>query len=144
MINMKLLIIGIVLSSAVIGCKALSSSPDFSQIIADCKAMNDVTFIVEGRFQKSEKQLKRTSQFDKIKADRDGTDLPPKPIYKLRADFVHLGSTGVSDNRTGKQIVKSIFYTIREGEAPEGLKGKGVICYKGSKPRTIKSVHYKP
>ena len=141
---MKLLIIGILLSSAVIGCKALSPSPDFSQIIADCKAMNDVTFIVEGRFQKSKKQLKRISQFDNIEADLDGLEPPPKPIYMLRADIVHLGSTGVSDNRTGKQMVKSLSYTIREGEAPEGLKGKGVICYKGSNPRTIKSIHVSP
>jgi len=38
-------------------------------------------------------------------------------------------------------MVSSMGYIIRVGEAPEGLKGKGVICYKGSK---IKSVHYKP
>lgn len=141
---MKLLIIGILLGSAVIGSRALSSSHDFSQTIADCKAMNDVTFIVEGRFQKPEKQLKRTSQFENIEADLDGLEPPPKPIYSLRADIVHLGSTGVSDNRTGKQMVKSLSYTIREGEAPKGLKGKGVICYKGSSPRTIKSIHVAP
>lgn len=141
---MKLLITGILLSLAVTGCQALSSSHDFSQVIADCKAMDDVTFIVEGRFQKSEKQLKRISQNDKIKARRDGTDLPPKPIYMLRAEIVHLGSTGVRDNRTGKQMVKSLSYPIREGDAPKGLKGKGVICYKGDSPRVIKSVHFAP
>ena len=141
---MKLLIISIVLSSAVIGCKALSPSPDFSQIIADCKAMKDVTFIVEGRFKKPKTILEGMAHNDIIKAKREGVEPPPKPIYAFRADIVHLGSTGVTDKRTGKQMVSSIAYKIREGEAPEGLKGKGVICYKGSKPRTIKSVHYKP
>ena len=142
--NVKLLIIGILLSSVVSGCQGTSSSHDFSQDIANCKAMSDVTFIVEGRFQKSEKQLNRIAQFDKIRANRDGLETLPKPIYSLRADIVHLGSTGAIDNRTGKQVVKSMSYTIREGEAPEGLKGKGVICYEGSNPRTIKSVHVAP
>lgn len=142
--NMKILIIGILLGSAVVGCGELSSSHDFSQAIANCKAMNDVTFIVEGRFQKPKKELKRISQFDNIEADLDGLEAPPKPIYSLRADIVHLGSTGVTDNRTGKQVVSSIAFTIREGEAPAGLKGKGLICYKGSNPRTIKSIHVAP
>lgn len=103
--------------------------------------MDDVTFIVEGRFKKPKKILKGMAHNDVIKAKREGVEPPPKPIYAFRADIVHLGSTGVTDNRTGKQVVSSIAYKIREGEAPEGLKGKGVICYKGSNPRTIKSIH---
>ena len=141
---MKLLIIGILLGSAVTGCQGLSSSQDFGQIIADCKAMNDVTFIVEGRFTKPKTILKGMANNDIFRAKREGVEPPPKPIYAFRADIVHLGSTGVTDNRTGKQMVSSILYRIREGEAPEGLKGKGVICYKGSNPRTIKSVHVAP
>ena len=139
-----LTIVIIAFGIAAIRSGSLLNSHDFSQTIADCKAMKDVTFIVEGRFKKPKTILEGMAHNDIIKAKREGVEPPPKPIYAFRADIVHLGSTGVTDKRTGKQMVSSIAYKIREGEAPEGLKGKGVICYKGSKPRTIKSVHYKP
>lgn len=74
-------------------------------------------------------------------AMREGQETPPKPIYAFRTDIIHLGSTAVTDNRTGNQMVSSMIYKIRKGEAPDELKGKGVICYKGSNPRTIESVH---
>ena len=139
-----LTIVIIAFGIAAIRSGSLLNSHDFSQTIADCKAMKDVTFIVEGRFKKPKKMLKLMALGDINVAKRDGVEPPPKPIYALRADIVHLGSTGVTNNRTGKQVVRSTYYRIRDGEAPEGLKGKGVICYKGSKStRTIKSVHYK-
>ncbi len=133
--------IGVFLATSSCG---LPASHDFSQSIADCKAMDDVTFIVEGRFTSSEKRLKQTSKFDNMRTSRKGQKRLPKPIYSFQADIVHLGSTGVMNNKTGKQVVKSLSYPIREGEAPEGLKGKGLICYKGSNPRTIKSIHFAP
>jgi len=139
----EILLIGVsILGVAVIRSGVLSPSHDFSQNIAECKAMSDVTFIVEGRFKKPKKLLEKSAQFDEVRAKVDKEEIPPKPIYLFRADVVHLGSTGVTNNKNGKQLVKSVAYKIREGEAPEGLKGKGLICYKGSNPRTIKSIHY--
>jgi len=93
---------------------------------------------VEGRLSKP---YKNRGKFDTVKAQTDDSLPPPAPLYALRAEVVHLGSTGVTDNRTGKQMVKSMSYTIREGEAPPNALGKEVLaCYNDSKPRKIKSI----
>ena len=132
----KQIIISIICASAALQACNVQPSYDFGPDIAKCQAMEDVNVILEGQFRKASQ---RSAKFDAIKEKRDNVKIA-KQVYDFKVSRLHKGNSGITDNRTGKQILPD-YMVIREGEAPEGAVGKkAIICYTG-KPQKIKSIH---
>jgi len=119
--------------------QACNVSPpyDFAPDIAKCNAMDDVTIILEGRFRKASQ---RSAKFDAVEEKLDNVKIAQQ-VYDFKVSRLHKGSSGITDNRTGKQIPPD-YVIIRAGEAPEGAVGKkAIICYTG-KPSKIKTIYF--
>ena len=123
-------------AALLLGCNAQPKASVFSEQIEACRAMEGVTSIVEGRLQKP---IKSTNKFDSIGEALD-RDKKGKAVYSLKVSHLHLGRSGITDNRTGKQIPPASII-IREGEAPRGALGKkALLCY-GGDPRKIMATY---
>lgn len=109
----------------------------FRPHIAECRQMNDVTKIVEGRLHNKNKKLSRENKFLLRAYNRDRIGPLPEPIYVFKSTHAWKGISGF--NRIKHH---GWTYVIREGEAAEGALGKkALICFKGNRPLTIKSIY---
>jgi len=133
----KRIYIAIVCTTLALQACNLSPSYDFSPDIAKCNAMGDVSVILEGQFRKASQQ---SAKFDAVEEKLDKVKIA-KQVYDFKVSHLHKGTSGITDNRTGKQIPPD-YVVIREGEAPEGAIGKkAIICY-SSKPSKIEAIHF--
>jgi len=109
---------------------------EFIPIIAECRKMNDVTMILEGRLHNKNKKITGLSKRRLAYYNRGRVAPLPKPIYVFKSTHVYKGISvnGLHHTRFS--------YVIREGEtAHDALGKKALICFKGRRPLTIKAIY---
>lgn len=109
----------------------------FRPYIAACQKMNDVTIIVEGRLHNENKKITGLSKkrLDNFTRGRAGP--LPKPIYVFKSTHAYKGI-----NQVNRLHHTGFSYVIREGEVVHGALGKrALICFKGRRPLSIKSIY---
>ena len=110
----------------------------FKPYIVECREMDDVNAIVEGRLYKKDKKLRgATKSFVSMNnwhVDASEAD----PLYVFKSKF---GYQGVSPVRRRNRFTQYA-YIVREGEAPSNALGKdALLCMTGFRPRRIKAIY---
>ena len=111
---------------------------DFKPHIAECRAMDDVNTIVEGRLYKKDKKLRGAAKsfvfMNSIHVDASA----PDPLYVFKSEFGHQGVSPVRRHNRFTQYA----YIVREGEAPPNAVGKdALLCMTGFRPYRIKTLY---
>lgn len=111
---------------------------DFKPHIAECRAMDDVNTIVEGRLYKKDKKLRGSAKSFVSMNNRYIDASEPDPLYVFKSKF---GYQGVSPVRRRNRFTGYTFI-VREGEAPPNAVGKdALLCLTGFRPRRVKAIY---
>ena len=117
---------------------APKGTEDFKPYIAECRAMDDVNTIVEGRLYKKDKKLRGAAKSFVLMNNWHVDASAPDPIYVFKSKF---GYQGVSPVRRNNRFT-GYAYVVRDGEAPPNAVGKDVLlCMTGFRPRRIKAIY---
>ena len=111
---------------------------DFKPYIAECRAMDDVNIIVEGRLYKKDKKLRGAAKSFVSMNNMHVDASEPDPIYVFKSKF---GYKGVSPVHRFNRFT-GFGYIVRDGEAPPNVVGKDVLlCMTGFRPYRIKAIY---